>query len=188
MLFALLSPAFASVCAAPTVRSYDLAPDGSTWLLSADAESICWWIVDDNGDDRVAAHWSAVGTRRPVAIEALADGRALLVVEDATGWQLMVRGVSGDQDLLPIRLSAPPDRIVAHPLLPLAAIRSPEAAGDVRVVLVDLDLGRVVATVTVTAAHADMRFVRGDDRLYLGGLVLGPDGIADVSDAPGSRS
>lgn len=159
-------------------RDRTIAPDGSVWLLTADAAFVCWWVVDDNGDEHVASRWDMRGPRRPVAIEALSDGRALLVLEDEDGWELGVRAIGGAHHLLDIELPGPPTELVAHPEVPLAGVRIPLDANRSVVWLVDVNEERVSATAAVDAS-ADLGFASGDTRLRAGGRLLG----ARVSDA-----
>lgn len=182
MVLALFALALATCplpgAAAP--RAHDVAADGSAWLLLAGPDGTCWWEVDDAGDERVIAQWAAGGATRAVALAALPDGRAALVIEDAAGWRLVVRDRHGRQERLPVALPGPPDRVAAHPGRPLLAVRTLPDRGVARVLLVDLDAARVIASVAVSASRDGLHFAPGDDRLYLGGdpeLALGPDGL-----------
>lgn len=187
-MFLLLAAVAFSACPLPgaaVVRANDVAVDGSAWLLLAGPSGTCWWEVDDAGDEHVLARWETGSASRAVALAALADGRAALVLEDAQGWRLAIRDRTGRQDTLSVTLSGPPARLVAHPDLPLLAVRTLPDRGTARVLLVDLAEARVVASVAVHAGRDGLHFAPGDDRLYLGGypeLAIGPAGLAVVDD------
>ncbi|MFZ5478353.1 MAG: hypothetical protein ACOZNI_16415 [Myxococcota bacterium] len=189
MFLSVLSALAADLCPRVDVAvpDYDLAPDGSTWLLVSDDRVVCWWVVDDNGDERVAAKWSRFGSRWPVAIEALGDGSALLAMsEEDGGWHLLLISPEGERRVLPAMLPGRPSRMLAHPELPLVAMRVPLDATRVRVVLVDVAAGRSLASVTVSPERQRMSFKVGDPRLWLDdspALVLDAAGLGVISDA-----
>lgn len=171
MLPLLLSSALAAPCAeadAPPLDR-DVAPDGSTWLLVAGEGQVCWWAVDDNGDGTVLARWGAAAARRPVAIEALADGRALLVMAGPSDWRLAVRSTTGVRTDLGIDLPAPPDRLLGHPDLPLVAVRMHRDARTDVVWVVDVLRGEVCASTHVPVNEEALSFHQGDRRLFVAG-------------------
>lgn len=188
MLLLLSVLASAAPCPKPeaaAVRGWDVAPNGDAWTLATAAGTTCWWSIDDDGDARVVATWRADAERRPVALAALADGRAALILEDASGWRLAVRHPAGGSQNLAVRLEEPPARLVAHPSLPLVGVVSVADRGIVRVLLVDVMEERVVASATVDRARGAVHFRAQDDRLYLSGspeLAMAADGMRVVAD------
>ncbi|MFN7142763.1 MAG: hypothetical protein ACK4YP_03235, partial [Myxococcota bacterium] len=148
MVALLALAAHAAPCPPPDASTATVASDGSAHVLAADASVACWWIVDDGGDARVAARWDPT-RRAPVALVAVPDGRAAVVLVEPGRVRLGVRAEGGGERRL-LDLPGVPDRLLAHPSRPVVALVW-SASAD-RVWVVDLDTGTLSAT-TVAAGE-----------------------------------
>jgi hypothetical protein len=171
--------AFAAPCPSGPVHPLDLdiGPDGSANLLVPEATETCWWVVDDGGDAMLTDRWPA-GGRRPVAIEALADGRVALLMDDG---RITVRDREGAARTLLSTRDRPPEVVLAHPDLPLLALQFDRGGDTARVWLVDADDGRVLASVAVPRAGLGLSFRPSEVGVRLEGsshLLVVPGGTA----------
>lgn len=173
----LVAAALAAPCLAPpavAVLDRAVSADGAGWLLAGDATQVCWWVVDDVGDARVAARWA--GDVRPIALAALGDGRAVLALEEPGGWKLVVRDGTG-QVTLGWRPPVRPRGMAAHPDLPLLAVWG--ADGDANDAwLLDLGTGETFGPLRLPGAKPALHFRPGDPRLWLGPAPAAVRGVA----------
>ena len=143
-----------------------ISADGAVHLLVRGDVSACWWIVDEAGDARVGAHWDR-SRRDPVALTALADGRAVVVFQDGGRFGLAVREETGGERHYGLLLPGAPVRLIADRARARVALVFAASAGG-QAWLVDLDSGRVVNTSDVTPEQTEnMGFLAGelvDDR------------------------
>ncbi|MDP2313256.1 MAG: hypothetical protein Q8P41_10150 [Pseudomonadota bacterium] len=153
-MFAFASLALAAPCPAPVpLPDAALSPDGAAHVLARDATTVCWWIVDDRGDARVAARWDRA-RRDPLALTALPDGRVVLVVFEpadaargtADRWRLVVREEGGGDTRVGGVLPAAPVRMLANDEAPLVALVWADTAP---VLVIDVPTGRPVVSAEV---------------------------------------
>lgn len=174
--FAFATAACPSASDASALADSDIGADGSAHVLVYDADVACWWIVDEQGDARVAARFGRT-SRRPMRVEALEDGRALFVMDDLT---VQVRTETGARTTLPLFLPNFPERTLAHPSAPLVAF---EFAIDDRasmVWLVDVNRGSIIGTASVPAAGLGFHFESNVDGVVIDGprtLILDAGGV-----------
>lgn len=157
MVAVLALAAHAAPCPAPDAADATVAADGAAHILAADDAVACWWIVDDGGDARVAARWDPA-RRAPVALVAVADGRAAVVLVEPGRVRLGVRAEGGGERRL-LDLPGVPDRMIAHPTRGVVALVWRGAADLVWVV--DLDTGALSATTVAAGEGARLRFDDG---------------------------
>lgn len=148
--------------AADQVVDLSIADDGDAYVLTSDGVQTCWWIIDDREEGHVAGRWQ-VADGAPVAIEVLADGRALFALADG---RLHMRSPDGTRHNLRVEPGGRITRMIAHPVLPLVALVVGEGKVIARVVDVDHEI--VVQDVILPSAgagiafSADSAFVRVD--------------------------
>ena len=180
----LLPPAVAGdPCPPPAPPPDTLGSDGTAWVVVRDDVRACLIAVDEDGESSVVTRWSLRGERAPVAMAALADGRAVLVRPDGRRWRLSVWDRRGIETPVAIWLPAEPDLLLAHPDRNLLAIRMPRPnppaeRHEARVWLVDID-ARAVAALgsaaldTVPVFDTDAAVLRiGERELVAPGVAL----------------
>ncbi len=188
MLLSLLAFALAAPrCPSPdplTPLDTDTAPDGAEYVLAGDDQAVCWWIVDELGDARVAKRWLR-SDRHAVRVEALADGRAFLLMSDL---RVQVRNADDDHYRnLNITLPGPPSAVLAHARRDWVAVTIPRDDDTVLVQLIDLDRERVLAGVALPARDLALSFADAGEALWLDGahaLALTEGGLSVREQSP----
>ena len=156
----------------------DVAPDGAEYQLVATADVVCWWVVPEQGQPRVAHRWST-SDRYPIRLEALADGRAFFVMSDL---RVQIRNPD-DSHYRNLNLSVhgSPAVVLAHGRRDWVAITSVRDADTTLVELLDLDRERVLASVAISPRDLAIAFVAEEDVLWLDGahaLALTESGLS----------
>jgi hypothetical protein len=191
MLLSLLSSTSFSFAAGPAgcappdrpgtvILDDDLTPSGAVYVLTEAAAFVCWWSVDDAGAATVEHRWSRDG-RVPTRVEALPDGRAAFVMNDL---RLQVRHPD-DVEYRNVSLELPgkPDVVLGHGRRDWLAISVPVDNDTDRVLLVDVDRERVVASIALPSLALALSFLADRDVLYLDGehsLVLSEEGFTSL--------
>ena len=158
--------------------------DGTAWVIARDEVRACLIAVDEDGETSLVTRWSLRGQQAPVALAALADGRAVLVRPEGQRWRLSTWDRRGIETALPIWVPAAPDIVIAHPERALIALRMPRPdigtrRQHARIWLVDVDAGAVAALGSVDpdatpAFQSDATVLRvGDIDLVAPGAVTG---------------
>ena len=184
----LVTPALAAPrCPAPDPLApldSDTAPDGAEYVLVADDKLVCWWVVDELGDARIAKRWTRAD-RPPLRIEALADGRAVLVMNDL---RLQVRNVDdAHYRNLDVSVSGEPAVVLAHGTRDWVAITVPRDDEAVLVEVLDLDRERTLASVALPAKDLALSFYGDGAVLWLDGahsLALTEGGLTVREQSP----
>lgn len=162
----------------------DTAPDGAEYVLVADREQVCWWVVDALGTPRLAKRWDRAG-RHPLRVEALADGRAALIMDDL---RVQVRNVDdAHYRNLDLHVSGEPEVVLAHGQRDWLAVSVARDADTVLVEVLDLDRERRLASVALPARDLAMSFHDGDQVLWLDGahsLALTEAGLSVRGQSP----
>lgn len=162
----------------------DTAPDGSEYILVADREQVCWWVVDPSGNPRLAKRWTR-SDRHPLRVEALADGRAALIMDDL---RLQVRNVDdAHYRNLDLHVSGQPEVVLAHGQRDWLAVSVPRDADTVLVEVIDLDRERLLASVALPSKDLALSFHDGDQVLWLDGahsLALTETGLSVRGQSP----
>ncbi|MSQ00648.1 MAG: hypothetical protein EXR71_02000 [Myxococcales bacterium] len=162
----------------------DTAPDGAAYVLSGDDHAVCWWIVDDLGEARVVKRWTR-SDRHAIRVEALADGRAFLVMSDL---RVQVRNVDDDHYRnLDLTLPGTPIVVLAHARRDWVAVTIPRDDDTVLVQLLDLDRERILAGVALPARDLALSFVGDGEALWLDGahaLALTEGGLSVRGQSP----
>lgn len=121
-----------------------VGPDGRAHLLTADAETVCWWTVDEDGDAEVHRVWPLPGPHA-VGVVVLEDGMVLLAIRAGTRWGLLRVDPRGEETAIAVPgigelrgLRGEGRQVVLEWL----------EEGRRRVVAVDADAARVVGCVT----------------------------------------
>ncbi len=162
----------------------DTAPDGAEYVLAGNDHAVCWWIVGELGEARVAKRWTR-SDRHAIRVEALADGRAFLLMND-----LRVQIRNADDETyrnLDITLSGAPSAVLAHARRDWVAVTIPRDDDTVLVQLIDLDRERVLAGVALPARDLALSFVEGGEALWLDGahaLALTEGGLSVRGQSP----
>ena len=179
--------AAATRCPAPdplAPSDSDTAPDGAEYQLVEGPEVVCWWIVPDLGQARIAHRWSKAD-RYPLRIEALADGRAFFVMNDL---RIQLRNADDDRYRnLDLRVHGDPVLVLAHGRRDGVAVTSVRDRDTALVELLDLDRERVLASVALSPNDLAISFVEGDDVLWLDGaraLALTESGLRVREQSP----
>ncbi len=73
-----------------------LGPDGRAHLLTADAESVCWWTVNEDGDSEIHRVWPLPGPHG-VALVVLEDGTVLIALHAEDRWAVLRVDPSGEE-------------------------------------------------------------------------------------------
>lgn len=156
MLLLLSSALAAPICPRPdstsAVVDLSVADDGAAYVLTSDGVQTCWWIVDDREETRVAARWQ-VADGAPIAVEAMADGRALFAMADG---RLNLRSPDGARHNLRVEPGGRVSRMIAHPTLPIVALVVGEGGLMARVIDVDHEI--VVQEVILASPGAGLAF------------------------------
>ncbi len=169
-------------CPAPAPPPADVGSDGTAWLIVRDDVRSCLVAVTEDGDNVVVARWPRAGGTAPVAVAAMFDGRAALVRPSGGRWRLSVRDLNGVEAPLAVWLPSPPDALLAHPTLPLVAVRMIRPDGHARAWLVDVERGAVVAMGSVSARDL-MTFPSDAGVLRVGAELLASPGRSSASEA-----
>jgi hypothetical protein len=179
----------ASPCPPPRPPAEAIGGDGTAWVIVRDEVRACLVAVDEDGAASLVTRWSLRGDGAPVALAALADGRAVLARPERHRWRLSTWDPRGVETPLPIWLPSPPDVMLAHPYRALVGIRmsrcatcDPPARPPARAWLVDIDAGSVAAIGSVPP-DAHMRFPSDAAVLSVGSAFLVAAGVAAPSDA-----
>ncbi len=185
----LFARALAAVaCPAPDAEAMvvddDLAPDGSAFVLAADDEVVCWWVVDDQDSARVAHRW-LTAERHPVRVEALPGGGAVFVMSDL---RLQVRQPH-DKTYRNLDVSLPglPEMVLGHGRRDWLAVTVPRDAASTLVILVDIDRERTLASVALPSDNLSLSFAEGGDAVWVDGahaLALSESGITVRGQSP----
>ncbi len=188
-MLSFLSLAHAAVsCPSPLVSANvlddDVAADGSAYVLSADEEVVCWWIVDEHDDTRLVHRW-LVSERYPTRIEVLHDDRAVLVMSDL---RLQVRH-PGDKAYrnLDVYLPGPPALVLGHGRRDWLAVTVNRDEASALVLLVDVDRERTLASVALPRENLALSFVEDSDAMWVDGahaLALDESGITVRGQSP----
>lgn len=178
----------AGSCPSPLVDAnaldYDAAADGAAYVLAADEEVVCWWIVDEYHDTRLVHRW-LVSDRYPTRIEALPDGRAVLVMSDL---RLQVRH-PGDKSYRNLDLYLPgmPALVLGHGRRDWLAVTVNRDEASALVMLVDIDRERTLASVALPRENLALSFADGSDAVWVDGahaLALDESGISVRGQSP----
>ncbi len=144
----------------------DAAPDGTEYDLVADEKVVCWWAVDPLGTPRIVHRWSK-SDRYPVRIEALADGRGALIMNDGRV-QLRNQDDDGYRNLA-VHVSGEPVVVLAHPRRDWIAVTVARDAETTLVELLDLDKDRQLASVALPSRDLSLSFEESQDALWIDG-------------------
>ena len=186
MLVLLAAKALAAgPCPAPNepetiILDEDAAPDGAEFVLTEAPDSVCWWVVRTGQRAEVVHRWS-LEARFPSRVEALPDGRAVFVMNDL---RLQVRHPA-DKEYRNLELTLPgkPDVVLAHGHRDWLAVTIPVDAATARVLLIDVDRERALASIALSSDDLSLSFLQNNDALFLDGahsLVLSESGFTSL--------
>jgi hypothetical protein len=91
----------------PSPPSWDLlagapvTPDGRAQVLTADAYTVCWWSVDEDGETEVHRVWPVPGPHG-VALVALEDGTVLVAMRSERRWAVLRVDPMGMETAFPV--------------------------------------------------------------------------------------
>lgn len=188
MLFALSLSQAAVSCPSPlfeaNVLDDDVAADGSAYVLAADEDVVCWWIVDESDNTRLVHRW-LMSERYPTRVEVLPDDRAVLVMSDL---RLQVRH-PGDKSYrnLDLYLPGSPALVLGHGRRDWLAVTVNRDDSSALVLLVDIDRERTLASVALPRANLALSFAEGSDAVWVDGahaLALDETGISVRGQSP----
>lgn len=73
-----------------------VGPDGRAHLLTADAECVCWWSVDEDGESEIHRVWPLPGPHG-VGLVVLEDGTVLVAMAARASWGILRVDPTGEE-------------------------------------------------------------------------------------------